>query len=71
LLIDPDDVITRYNVACIYSLLGDVEQALDLLERLLPQAGQEMRKGWIKHDTDLDPLRTHPRFQKVLEILEE
>src|SRR6267378_1570495 len=67
LAIDPDDVLIQYNVACVYSLLGDLEQAFDLLERLLPNAGYELKHGWIKHDSDLDPLRSHPRFQKVLE----
>ena len=70
LAIDPDDVLTQYNVACVYSLLGDTDQALDLLERLIPNAGHELRRGWIKNDSDLDPLRSHPRFQKILEIIE-
>ena len=70
LAIDPDDVLTQYNVACIYSLLGDTEQAFDLLERLLPNAGHELRRGWIKHDSDLDPLRSHPRYKKILELIE-
>ena len=69
LAIDPDDVLTQYNVACVYSILGDVEQALDLLERLLPNAGHELKHGWIKNDSDLDPLRRHPRFQKILELI--
>ncbi len=30
---NPDDIFTQYNVACVYSLLGDIEPALDLLER--------------------------------------
>jgi adenylate cyclase len=70
LSIDPDDVLTQYNVTCVYSLLGDIEKAFDLLERLLPNAGQELRRGWIKNDSDLDPLRSHPRFQKILEVIE-
>ena len=71
LLIDPEDVVTQYNVVCVYSLVGDEEQALDLLERLLPHAGQELKQGWLKHDSDLDPLRSHPRFQKILELVED
>jgi adenylate cyclase len=71
LSIDPDDVLTQYNIACVYSLMGDIDQAFDLLERLLPNAGQELRRGWIKHDSDLDPLRSHARYQKILEILED
>jgi adenylate cyclase len=70
LAIDPDDVLIQYNVACVYSLLGDIDQAFDLLERLLPNAGHELRRGWITHDSDLDPLRSHQRYQKILEVIE-
>jgi adenylate cyclase len=70
LAIDPDDVMTQYNVACTYSQLGDLDQAFDLLERLIPNAGQEMKRGWLQHDSDLDPLRSHPRYQKILKILD-
>jgi adenylate cyclase len=69
LAIDPDDVWNQYNAACIYANLGDIEQALDVLERVLPQAGYELKHGWIQHDSDLDPLRSHPRFQKMLELI--
>ena len=69
LAIDPDDVLTQYNSACVYSVLGDIERAFDLLERLLPHAGHELRRGWIKHDSSLDSLRSHPRFQKILESI--
>ena len=69
LAIDPDDILTQYNVACAYSLLGDIEAAFDLLVRLLPHANHET-KAWIKHDSDFDPLRSHPRYQKVLELIE-
>jgi adenylate cyclase len=70
LAIDPDDVLIQYNVACVYSQLGDIDQAFDLLERLLPNAGHELRRGWIKHDSDLDPLRSYPRYGKILEAIE-
>jgi len=68
LAIDPDDILVQYNVACAYSLLGDIEAAFDLLVRLLPYANHET-KAWIKHDSDFDPLRSHPRYQKVLELI--
>ena len=68
LAIDPDDILTQYNVACAYSLHGDIEAAFDLLVRLLPYANHET-KAWIKHDSDFDPLRSHPRYQKVLELI--
>ena len=68
LAIDPDDILTQYNAACLYASLGDVELAFDLLERLLPHGGHWV-KAWIKHDSSLDALRSHPRYQKVLELI--
>jgi adenylate cyclase len=68
LVIEPDDILTQYNVACACTDLGDTDAALDLLERILPKAGQELQE-WIKHDSDFDPLRSHPRFQKILELI--
>ena len=70
LAIDPHDIWTQYNAACIYTSLGDIERALDVLESVLPHAGYELKHGWIKHDSDLDPLRNHPRFRKILESIE-
>src|SRR5881398_826537 len=67
--IDPHDIWTQYNAACIYTSLGDIDRALDVLERVLPHAGHELKHGWIKHDSDLDPLRNHPRYQKILELI--
>jgi adenylate cyclase len=68
LAIDPDDILTQYNAACIYSRLGEIDTAFDLLERLLPHANHET-KAWIKHDSDFDPLRERPRYQKILELI--
>jgi len=66
--IDPEDLLTQYNVACAYTALGDTEAAFDLLERLLPNANHET-KAWIKYDSDFDPLRDNPRYQKILELI--
>jgi adenylate cyclase len=41
-----------------------------LLEGILPPAGNELKHAWIKLDSDLDPLRTHPRYQKILELVD-
>ena len=68
LLIEPDDMFTQYNVACVYTEMGETDSALNLLERFLPHAGEEL-KEWINHDSDFDPLRAHPRFQKLLDDL--
>jgi adenylate cyclase len=66
LAIDPDDPLTLYNVACGYTKLSDFDLACDLLERAIRTSGPELA-NWAKHDSDLDGLRGHPRFQKILE----
>jgi adenylate cyclase len=68
LAIDPDDVLTLYNVGCFHSLAGEPDAAIDLLERLLPQANDETR-AWVRNDSDFDPIRSHPRYQDVLKLL--
>jgi adenylate cyclase len=69
LAIDPGDYSTQYNAACTYSLLGEADRAIDLLETWMPQVGTEM-KLWFKNDSDLDPIRSHPRYRKLLELTE-
>jgi len=68
LLIDPDDFLTQYNAACVYALLGEHERAMDLLEQALPVGHSEIR-AWVQHDSDLDELRSHPRFQALVKKL--
>jgi len=63
--IDPDDPMLLYNLGCIHSLAGDVEEAIDCLERAA--AGGLLQKGWYEHDGDLVSLRGHPRFKTMLE----
>jgi adenylate cyclase len=69
LAIDPDDPLAQYNLACGYTKLGDIDAAFDLLERSLARGGPEQWQ-WFKHDSDLDPLRSHPRYQKILKLIE-
>ena len=66
LLMDPDDSRTQYNAACVYAQLGEPDLAIDLLSKALPIAHTEIR-NWVKHDNDLDSLRSHPRFIALLE----
>ncbi len=69
LAIDPHDMLTQYNSACVYAGLGEIELALNLLEKSLPHGIHDWAK-WIRHDSDLDSLRSHPRFQSLLEKVE-
>ena len=68
--IEPDDPLAQYNAACAYVQLGDTEPALDLLERCLPNLGSE-KVNWSKYDPDLEPIRQHPRFQRLLTRLDK
>jgi TolB-like protein/Tfp pilus assembly protein PilF len=67
LALDPDDPAILYNVACNLSGLGQVEEAIDCLERTVKVGAAY--KDWMMNDTDLDPLREHPRFRKLVESL--
>jgi adenylate cyclase len=60
---EPDDSAVLYNVACVYALLGLADSAIDCLERSLANGFGHWE--WIEHDSDLDPLREHPRFQAL------
>jgi len=60
LAIDPEDCGILYNVACIYSLQGKIEEAIDCLEKAMTHAF--WYKRWAEQDSDMDNLRNHPRF---------
>lgn len=67
--IDPDDFFTQYNVACMHATLGDLDAALDLLEKLLPRANDQT-KAWTRNDSDFAPLHGHPRWPKILALMD-
>ena len=60
---------TQYNAACSLSRLGDIDEAIDLLEKALPQAHAEILGAGRQHDSDLDPLRDSPRFAALLKSI--
>lgn len=63
----PCDPMNLYNVGCVYALIGMREPALDCLERA---AGAGLtQKGWYEHDSNLNALRSEPRFLALLERL--
>jgi adenylate cyclase len=61
----PMDSIVHYNAACFYSLAGEVEKSLDCLENCHLKVGN-LNREWLLHDSDLDNVREHPRFEKIL-----
>ena len=64
LALDPDDPRVLYNLACIHCDAGSYEEAVDYFVSAI-DAGYASRE-WIDKDSDLDPIREHPRFQAAL-----
>jgi adenylate cyclase len=64
--IDSSDPRTTYNLACAYSLLGEINKALDFLE-LSIKAGRPLRmRDWARIDPDLQAARENPRFEALM-----
>jgi adenylate cyclase len=64
-LLDPNNTILHFNFVCALACLREIDAALDLLARVIDKAS----KGWLiwlDNDTDLDPLRGHPRFTEIV-----
>lgn len=61
--VDPDSEDTNYNAACFYANAGELEKALDCLDKGLHDP------DWMDNDVDLNPLRDHPRFKKMMKRL--
>ena len=55
-----------HQLARIYILVGEPEQALDQLEVLL-RTPYYLSPGWLRIDPAFDALRKNPRFQKMVE----
>lgn len=68
--IDPNDHLIQFNSAGIFIRMGDVEFALDLLERGMPQLGRA-QLDWMRRDPDFDKVRDHPRYLALVQREEE
>jgi serine/threonine protein kinase/Tfp pilus assembly protein PilF len=65
--IDPEDPMLLYNVACTYSNLGKLDDALSCLERAVDKGFGH--KEWIEHDPDLNAIRDNPRFKAITQAM--
>jgi adenylate cyclase len=70
LLIDPENITSRYNFACaLANYLNDAKGALEMLG----PAFEKMGTGFLTHakvDPDLDVIRDDPRFKAMLAAAE-
>jgi tetratricopeptide (TPR) repeat protein len=60
----PDAFASYYNVACAYSILGDLDDALEMLGHAVQHGRGNLE--WIGHDPDFDNLRSDPRFDAIV-----
>ena len=67
-----DDLRVLYNLACCYAKLGMLDPAIDCLERQASGSSIYLTlvAAWMKQDSDLDPLRTHPRYKPLMERID-
>ncbi|MES0828506.1 TPR end-of-group domain-containing protein [Ruegeria sp. SCP11] len=54
-----------FYMAGVYSLLGDTDLALNVLERTAKDAGPDVLQ-WLSVDPDLDAICDHPRFRELM-----
>ncbi len=61
---DENEPAVLYNAACFYALKGDIDRSLELLARAVELGWRN--HDWLETDSDLDSLRTDPRFIALL-----
>lgn len=67
LAMDPEEPVVLFNVSSAFSRLGDIDKALDCLEKANMQGFCLVK--WMEHDPDFGPLRYHPRFEALMQEL--
>jgi len=71
LLMDPENITMRWNLACALArYTHDHQGAIDLLESFIDRAPAPLVK-YLRLDTDLDPLRSDPRFERLAASAEQ
>ena len=61
--LEPTNPLVFYNLACSYSLIGQVDMAAAALERALSLGYRDFK--WLAKDPDLRTLRKHPIFRAI------
>jgi tetratricopeptide (TPR) repeat protein len=61
--IDPEEPQVLYNVACVHTLQGLFDKALDCLAKTV--AHGELWREWMRNDPDLESLHDHSRYRAL------
>ena len=61
---EPESAEAAYHAACVFSLLGESEEALVWLRTAVERGHQEF--WWARVDSDLDYLRGQRRFNEIM-----
>jgi tetratricopeptide (TPR) repeat protein len=59
-----EDPIVRYNLACSYSLVGDVDSAISELETAVALGYKDIQH--MEKDKDLEKLREDKRYRELI-----
>jgi tetratricopeptide (TPR) repeat protein len=65
--LEPDNPTAHYNLACSLALSRRRNEALRVLRRAVDLGYRDF--GWMERDPDLETLKPHPEFQKLLGAL--
>lgn len=60
---------SAYNLACFYAICGEADKALEFLQIALKN--KDTTVEWIKSDPDLELLHNDPRYQQLIQELED
>ena len=61
--LEPSNPMVFYNLACSYSLSGEMDHAVDALEKALQLGFRDF--DWLARDPDLKKLRSHVAFDDL------
>jgi tetratricopeptide (TPR) repeat protein len=65
----PSDPDVHYNLACSFALTERAEEACLTLDHAIELGYRDFR--WLNSDPDLDSVRAHPHFRKIVALIKK
>lgn len=62
--LSPEDPVMMYNLACLFSLINEQDEAVQWLSRWVQHGRRDFE--WMKRDPELDNIRKHPGYLALL-----